>query len=97
MASSISLWPFFSWGSRERAFSISRFLISSIRPLNCVMVGTAFIIAHRISTIEKADKLILLDRGRISAIGPHRELLEKSGLYKTLYEKQFREDSTDDK
>ncbi len=45
---------------------------------------TTIIIANRISTVEKADKIILLDEGKIDAIGPHKELLEKSELYNTI-------------
>lgn len=50
---------------------------------------TSFIIAHRLYTIEKADRIIVLDNGKIAEIGTHRELLEKGGLYKYLYEIQF--------
>ncbi len=47
---------------------------------------TSFIIAHRLYTVEKADRIVVIDDGKISQIGPHRELLEKGGLYKHLYE-----------
>lgn len=52
---------------------------------------TSFVIAHRLSTILHADKIIVLEAGRIVGIGPHQELLESSPLYRQLYETQFRE------
>ncbi len=46
---------------------------------------TVIIIAHRFSTIRNADKIVVLSNGSISEIGKHRELLQKGGLYKTLW------------
>jgi subfamily B ATP-binding cassette protein MsbA len=51
---------------------------------------TTFIIAHRLYTIEKADRIIVIDDGKIVETGPHAELLAKGGLYKRLYEIQFK-------
>lgn len=51
---------------------------------------TTFIIAHRLYTVEKADRIVVIDKGKIVEIGPHQELLAKGGLYKHLYEKQFK-------
>ncbi|MCK4859488.1 MAG: ABC transporter ATP-binding protein [Candidatus Omnitrophica bacterium] len=50
---------------------------------------TTFVIAHRLSTIKGADKIIVLDKGRIEDIGKHSELLSRDSLYKKLYEMQF--------
>ncbi|MBU1026263.1 MAG: ABC transporter ATP-binding protein/permease, partial [Candidatus Margulisbacteria bacterium] len=50
---------------------------------------TTFIIAHRLYTVEKADRIIVIDNGKIVEAGSHKELLEKNGLYKRLYEIQF--------
>lgn len=50
---------------------------------------TVVAIAHRLSTILKSDQIVVMDEGRIVEIGTHRELLEKSGLYRRLYEIQF--------
>lgn len=50
---------------------------------------TSIIIAHRLTTIKKADKIIVMDKGHIVEQGSHLELLEKNGYYKTLYDMQF--------
>jgi len=52
---------------------------------------TSIIIAHRLVTIKNADRIIVLDKGRIAEIGNHKELFEKNGFYKKLYEHQFKE------
>ncbi len=50
---------------------------------------TTFIIAHRLYTVENVDRVVVLEKGRIAEIGPHRELIAKGGLYKRLYELQL--------
>ncbi|ADV47824.1 Xenobiotic-transporting ATPase [Cellulophaga algicola DSM 14237] len=50
---------------------------------------TSIIIAHRLATIKKADKIIVMDAGKIVEIGTHKELLKKGGYYNNLYEAQF--------
>lgn len=50
---------------------------------------TTLIIAHRLYTVEKVDRVVVLDKGKIVEIGPHKELLAKGGLYRHLYEIQF--------
>ena len=50
---------------------------------------TSIIIAHRLATIKKADKIIVMDAGQIVEIGTHNELLKKGGYYNNLYEAQF--------
>lgn len=57
--------------------------------LDHLMKGrTSFIIAHRLYTVEKADRIIVMDCGQIAEIGTHSELLLKNGLYKRLHEIQ---------
>jgi ABC-type multidrug transport system fused ATPase/permease subunit len=51
---------------------------------------TTLVIAHRLSTILGADRIVVLDRGRIVETGTHTELLAQGGIYSQLYEKQFR-------
>jgi len=50
---------------------------------------TTIVVAHRLSTIKNADKIIVMHRGRIREIGSHSELLEKKGLYSNLYKLQY--------
>ncbi|MBA2638339.1 MAG: ABC transporter ATP-binding protein [Solirubrobacterales bacterium] len=69
--------------------SVSEQLIqAALAPL---FVGrSSVVIAHRLSTILAADRILVLDRGRLVDHGTHAELLERGGLYGTLYERQFR-------
>ncbi len=55
---------------------------------------TAFIVAHRLSTIRKADRILLIEEGRIKEEGNHRQLLKQKGHYYSLYTSQFRKDNT---
>jgi ABC-type multidrug transport system fused ATPase/permease subunit len=50
---------------------------------------TTFVIAHRLSTIQSANKILVMDDGRIIECGTHEELLRLNGLYRRLYEKQL--------
>jgi ATP-binding cassette subfamily B protein len=52
---------------------------------------TTIIIAHRLSSIKKADKIVVLNEGRIEEMGTHYELLKNDGLYSKLYNIQFKE------
>jgi subfamily B ATP-binding cassette protein MsbA len=59
---------------------------------NLMRGRTSIVIAHRLSTVRKADNIIVMSRGKIAETGTHNELLEKNGIYKRLYELQFWED-----
>jgi ATP-binding cassette subfamily B protein len=50
---------------------------------------TSIVIAHRFSTIQKADKIIVIHKGRIREIGTHNELIQKGGIYAKLFRLQF--------
>jgi subfamily B ATP-binding cassette protein MsbA len=64
--------------------------------LGQLLVGrTTLIIAHRLSTVRRADRLIVLDHGRIVEEGTHGELLELRGLYARLYQRQFRDEPSE--
>lgn len=51
---------------------------------------TTFVIAHRLSTVKNADKIVVMDKGRIVQMGNHNSLINQEGLYKKLYQMQFK-------
>lgn len=55
---------------------------------------TSIIVAHRLSTIEKADKIVVLHHGQVREIGVHEELLQQRGIYHKLYQLQYRKQAT---
>ena len=62
---------------------------------NLVRGRTTIAIAHRLSTLHKADRLVVLDRGEIVEVGSHDELMGKEGAYFRLYQAQARNVDTD--
>jgi ATP-binding cassette, subfamily B, bacterial MsbA len=62
-----------------------------------VMQGrTTFVIAHRLSTIEHADRIVVMENGRIVEQGKHRELIERNGAYAKLHAAQFHDEINSD-
>jgi subfamily B ATP-binding cassette protein MsbA len=60
------------------------------RALSNLMTGrTVLVIAHRLSTVRRADRIVVLDRGTISEIGTHEDLVSRGGIYQRLHELQF--------
>ena len=58
--------------------------------LRRLMVGrTSLVIAHRLASVMAADRIIVLEEGRIAAQGRHEELLERSALYRTIHDLQL--------
>ena len=58
---------------------------------NLMRNRTTFVIAHRLSTVMHADRILVLEDGEIKETGSHQQLLEKGGLYQRLYDLQFQE------
>jgi len=58
---------------------------------NLLRGRTSIVIAHRLSTIQNSDKIIVLHKGEIREIGTHQELLTQNGIYRRLYELQYKE------
>lgn len=63
---------------------------------NLMTNRTTLVIAHRLSTIEHADRILVLDQGRLLEQGTHSSLLEADGIYAKLYSMQFREGAVDE-
>ncbi len=58
---------------------------------NLMESRTTLIIAHRLATVRKADRILLLDKGKVIASGKHEELVHRGGLYARLAALQFRD------
>ena len=73
--------------------------LSKHQELNLILVGdkdkiskktTVLVIAHRLTTVETADTIVVMEDGKIADSGSHKDLLEKDGVYTRLYKKQFK-------
>jgi ATP-binding cassette subfamily B protein len=68
-----------------------------LRNLKKFMQGrTSIIISHRVSTVKDADKIVIIDKGKIAEEGTHEELLALNGLYADIYYKQLLEKEIED-
>jgi subfamily B ATP-binding cassette protein MsbA len=64
---------------------------------NLIRNRTTIVIAHRLSTVRRANTIVVMERGRIKETGSHTELLARGGLYRHLYELQFADEEEDEK
>jgi subfamily B ATP-binding cassette protein MsbA len=64
---------------------------------NLIRNRTTVVIAHRLSTVRRADLIVVMERGRVAERGSHTELLARGGLYKHLYELQFADEEEEEK
>jgi ABC-type multidrug transport system fused ATPase/permease subunit len=56
---------------------------------NLMKTRTTLVIAHRLSTVINADRILVFDKGRLVDMGHHEELIKRDGIYKVLFERQF--------
>lgn len=63
---------------------------------NLIRNRTTIVIAHRLSTVRRADKIVVMERGRIIETGTHAELLARGGIYRHLYELQFADEEEEE-
>jgi subfamily B ATP-binding cassette protein MsbA len=63
---------------------------------NLMKGRTTFVIAHRLSTVQRADRIVVLAGGRLVEIGRHDDLLARGGIYQRLYQMQFQDNGDDD-
>ena len=78
--------------SEEQRTKTDSQLTTNNEQLSTIGSRTSLVIAHRLATIQKADKIIVLDKGEIIETGTHRELLARNGQYRKLFELQFKKE-----
>ncbi|HYW72993.1 MAG TPA: ABC transporter ATP-binding protein [Pyrinomonadaceae bacterium] len=64
---------------------------------NLMFGKTSIVIAHRLATVRRADKIFVIDQGRVTEEGTHQELLARGGLYSHLYDLQFKGEESEDR
>src|SRR5437870_526270 len=78
---------------RKRRFSLAAQSAKTSLTAILMQGRTTFVIAHRLSTVRRANRIVVVDDGVITEQGTHAELIAGGGLYKQLYDLQFRDEA----
>ena len=78
------------YSCNEKEFDVKTFTVAGGKKQE-VEGRTSVIVAHRLSTIQRSDKIIVMHKGRVREVGSHQQLLAQRGIYWKLYQLQYKD------